>query len=192
MSDLPREVEDAALYFEVWLGRMMIAWADAESELYRVLVAYSGVSTAVGRALFSGTRASAMMDLLKNIAVNTAMEGDRKSDLLSTFEQLKSINTMRDHLAHHTTDSYSYTHEWKRVVANMRSKQIGVNKGYEIDAAVLEAMTIDLYEIVNRLNMHHGPRTGPFTPWLMQPDTGVQAPWLYKPPSPLQNWESPP
>lgn len=164
---------------------MMIAWADAEAEVYQVLVAYSGVTHAVGRALFSGSRARAMGEFIKNIAANTGMAEDRHQDLLRALAQLNSINSMRDHLAHHATGGYSYTPDWKRVVVNGRLAKISDSKGYEIDAAVLEAMTVDLYEIVNRLNMHHGPRTGPFMPWLMEPDTGVQAPWLYRPPPPM-------
>jgi hypothetical protein len=43
--------------FELSLGRFMIAWSDAETELYRALIQYSGVTHPVARAIFSGTRA---------------------------------------------------------------------------------------------------------------------------------------
>ena len=67
--------------FEKALGRFIIAWTDAETELYQILLSYSNVSHAVGRALFSGTRARGMMDFIRSIAHNTAMDYDRKKDL---------------------------------------------------------------------------------------------------------------
>lgn len=177
--------------FERSLGRFMIAWADTELELYRVLIAYSGVTKAVGRAIFSGTRASAMINLLRSIAHNTQMAADRKQDLDHVFPQLTAINTMRDHLAHHASDSYSYPKDdpFTRVVANMRSSRFGNNTGYELTSDTINAMTWDLYGIANHLNMHHGPRTGPFTPWRENSEIDAPTAWLYTPPQPIKNWE---
>src|SRR5688500_3306553 len=94
--------------FELALGRFIIAFADAEAELHRVLIHYSQVSDAVARALFSGTRAKGMIDFIRSIAHNSEMPAERREDLEHVFGQLAAINTMRDHLVHHASDSYSF------------------------------------------------------------------------------------
>lgn len=188
-EDRPAFGQDAI--FERALGRFMIAWADAESELYRTLVAYSGVTNAVARAIFSGSRAKAMMDFIKSIAHNTQMAAERKLDLDHVFPQMTAINTMRDHLAHHASDSYSYPKDdpFTRVVANRRSSRFGNNTGYELSADTLNAMTWDLYGIANHLNMHHGPRARAFTTWRENSEFDVPTAWLYTPPQPIKKWE---
>ena len=177
--------------FQLALGRFMIAWADAELELYRVLISYSGVTNPVARAIFSGTRAKAMMDFIRNIIHNTQLLGVRKADLDHVFPQMAAINTMRDHLAHHASDSYSFPKgdPFTRVIANVRSSRYGNNVGFEISSETINAMTWDLYGIANHLNMHHGSRTEPFTPWRENPEFDVPTAWLYTPPQPIQKWE---
>ncbi len=94
--------------FERALGQFMIAWADAEAELLRVLIHYTRVSKGIGRAIFSGTRAKAMIDFMRNVIHNEGMPENRASDLEHVFAQMVLINTMRDHLIHHVSDSYSF------------------------------------------------------------------------------------
>jgi hypothetical protein len=178
--------------FERALGRFMIAWADTEAELYRVLVQYTQVSDPVARALFSGTRAKAMMDFIKSIAHNTAMASDRREDIDYAFSQLSAINAMRDHLVHHASDNYSFDDPKKRIVANTRASRYGNAKGYEISVETIDAMTWDLYGIANHLNMHWGPREGPFRPWRENHDDDASTPWTYKPPQPIASWEENP
>lgn len=180
-------------HFERALGRMMIAWADVEAELYRVLVHYSGVSDAVARALFSGTRGSAAMAFIQSIAHNTGMESARRDDLDYVFEQAKAINTMRDHLAHHSSGtSIAFDDPMKRIVANTRASRYGKAQGYEIGADGIDAMTHDLHGIHNHLNMHWGPRTGPFRPWREDPNVDVPTVWSFKAPPPIAPFERAP
>lgn len=205
MSELPKteksireSVEDAFMgreqekLFERALGRFMIAWADTEAELYRVLVHYTEVSDPVARALFSGTRAKAMMDFIKSVSHNTAMAPDRREDIEYVFSQLSAINTMRDHLAHHASGSYSFDNPKKRIVANTRASRYGNAKGYEVGVETIDAMTWDLYGISNHLNMHWGPRQGPFTPWRENPEDVHSTIWTYKPLQPIPSWEASP
>ena len=205
MSELPEpgkslreRVEDAFTareqdgLFERALGRFMIAWADTEAELYRVLVQYAQVNDPVARALFSGTRAKAMMDFIRSIAHNTAMARDRKEDLEYVFSQLSAINTMRDHLAHHASDSYSFDNPKKRIVANTRASRYGNAKGYEVGVETIEAMTWDLYGISNHLNMHWGPRQEPFIPWRENSEDLRPTIWTYKVLQPIPSWEPSP
>jgi len=165
-------------------GRFMIAWADAEAELYRVLKAYAKVSDAVARAIFSGTRAGVMIDFIRAIAHNTEMPEDRRSDLEHVFRQMREINSMRDTLAHHASDSYGIDQAkpTDRLFTNSdRVSRYGNERIERISVETLNAMTEDLYGISNHLNMHWGPRTGPFRPWRENDKNDPPTPWLYKP-----------
>lgn len=166
----------------------MIAWADAESELYRVLNAYAEVSDAVARAIFSGTRARGMIEYIRGIAHNTKMAADRRTDLEHVFPQMIAINTMRDNLAHHATDSYGFdpAKPTMRVFTNSdRVSRYGNERLDLVSIEMLEAMTQDLYAIHNHLNMHWGrSRTGSFRPWRENDQNDPPTPWLYKPPQP--------
>jgi hypothetical protein len=174
--------------FERALGRLTIAWAEAEAELYRVLVNYSETRDPIARALFSGLRARDIVEYIRAIAHNTEMAADRVEDLEYVFEQLSAINTMRDHLVHHATDSFAYNDPKKRVVAKRKAKY-GFAVGYEIGAETIDAMTYDLYGIHNHLNMHWGPRTGPFRPWREESPDDPPTQWTYKPLNPVKQWE---
>ena len=178
--------------FERALGRFIVAFADTEAELRRVLIQYAQVSDPVARAIFSGTRAKAMIDFIRNIAHNTALSKDRQDDLDYVFSQLTVVNTMRDHIVHHASDSYSFNDPQKRIVANIRASRYGNAKGYEIGADTIDAMTWDLYGISNHLNMHWGSRDGAFTPWRENPEDQAPTAWTYKAPNPIPSWEKPP
>jgi|SRR5882757_1007061 len=174
--------------FERALGQFVIAFADAELELRRVLIHYSGVTNPVARALFSGVRAKGIVDFLNSIIENTAMPFDRRSDLEHVFEHLHRIIPMRDHLIHHVSDNYSFDVPGNRIVANARTTRIGKAKGYIVNAKTIRQMTWDLYGIMNSLNMHWSQRTEQFVPWSENHD-GVRSPWLYKQLQPIQSWE---
>jgi len=178
--------------FERALGRFIIAFADTEAELLKVLVKYSHVTDPVARALFSGSRAKGMIDFIRSIAHNSAMPADRRHDLEHVFSQLGAIITMRDHLVHHTSDSYSFDDPKRRIVANTRASRYGNSKGYEIGADTIDAMTSDLYGISNHLNMHWGPREGPFRHWRENPEDQTPTAWAYKSPNPIPSWEHAP
>jgi hypothetical protein len=178
--------------FERALGRFIIAFADAESELHKVLVQYSQVTDPISRALFSGTRAKGMIDFIRSIAHNSAMSADRRDDLEHVFVQFAAINTMRDHIVHHASDSYSCDDPKKRIVANTRASRYGNAKGYEIGTDTIDTMTWDLYGISNHLNMHWGPRQGPFRPWRENPEDDGPTAWAYKSLDPIPPWEKTP
>lgn len=193
MCDKTRnDVHEEEAKFEQSLGRFIIAFADAEAELRKVLIEYSQVADPVARALFSGTKAKGMIDFIRSIAHNTAMPADRRDDLEHVFVQLAAINTMRDHLVHHASDSYSFGDPTKRIVANTRASRYGNAKGYEIGADTIDAMTWDLYGISNHLNMHWGKREGPFRPWRENSEDQAATAWAFKSLNPIPNWEAAP
>lgn len=179
--------------FELALGKMIIAFSDAEAELHGVLVHYSGVSYEVGRALFSGERVDGMVAAISSIMENTNAPEDRRSDLEHVLPHFVAINTMRNHIIHYVSNSFSYKDDpTKRIVADKRKSKIGKAVIHEVGPEMLEVMTHDLYAIANHLNMHYGPRTGPFRPWQEIGQAVVPTPWTYKSPSPIDNQETSP
>ncbi len=182
-SPFPEE-EDENNYANA-LGHLTIAWASAEDELYRVLLKYALVSDAVGRAIFSGIRASVMMDFIRNIAHNTEMEKERIEDLEFVFMQMSAINTMRDRLVHFSTGSYSYpsSNPKQRVLTNhTRVSRYGKAFEHLVDPDTIDNMVVDLHTISNHLNQHWGPRDGSFRVW--EENQGERTTWLYKFPQP--------
>lgn len=178
--------------FALHYGHFMIAWADAEAELYKVLVHYCGITDAVARAIFSGTRAKGMIDYLKGIIHNAQIPQDRREDLEHIFPQLGAIGTMRDHLAHHASDSYNFAEDEpeKRIISNAeRVSRYGKEKANAVSHETLYQMTHDLYAIKNHLNQHWGPwRIGKaFTPWRENDQNDPPTPWLYKSPQPVDS-----
>lgn len=176
--------------FERAYGRFMIAWADAEAELYRVLCAYAEVSDDVARAIFSGTRAGTMIEHIRAIAHNTEMAQERVADLEHVFPQIAAINKARDLLAHYATNSYGFdpARPTFRAVTNAdRVSRRGKERFDWVGVETLEAMTADLHGIGNHLNMHWGRRLGPFRPWRENDPSDPATPWLYKSPQPASD-----
>ena len=172
---------DEADRFEKALGTLMLAWADAEQELYRVLVHYAGVSDAVGRAIFSGTRARTMMDYVNNIAHNVELAEDRKENLAALFSHLTTINSMRDKVVHHSSgNSIGYNDPETRALSNYRRvNRYDTHFVYGIGSKHLVQMTQDLYLIGHHLQMHWSSPADKFHAWTEEPADGSA--WLYKP-----------
>jgi len=168
--------------FERALGRFVMTYADAEAELYRVLVRYAEVSDAVARATFSGMRAKGMMDTIRAIAHNTKLDPARLTDLEFVFAQLASINTTRDQVVHFSsTQLLIWSETTSRVLTNVeRVRRYGGHFETQIGSKTLDAMTYDLQAICNHLNLHWGGlRSGPFKPW--EENAGEPTTWCYKP-----------
>lgn len=156
------------------------------------LTAYDRERNVVAAAVARATRVKAMVDFIRSIAHNTAMPQDQREDLEHAFLQLNAINSMRDHLAHYASASYSFKDPLMRVVANERASRYGNGKGYEVRTETIEAMIWDLYGIANCLNAHWGPRSGPFQPWRENPEDNGPLKWSYKSLQPIPAWEQAP
>jgi hypothetical protein len=171
--------------FESALGRFTLTWADAEAQLYRVLVRYAGVTDAVGRAIFSGTRAGAMMDYVRSIAHNTKLDAQRVDDLEFVFGQLKTINTMRDHVTHFgSAELLIWREPDKRVVSNVeRVSRIGKHFTKEVGSQTLDDMTFDLQGIINHLGRHWTSTTDAFFVW--EENKGEGTTWRFRPEQPI-------
>ena len=133
---------------------------------------------------FSGTRAKTMIGYISAIAHNTKMAADRWADLEHVFRQMMAINFMRDKLAHYASNSYGIDQAkpTDRLFTNCdRVSRYGKERSDRFSIETLKAMTEDLYGISNHLNMHWGPRTGPFLPWRENDPKDPPTAWLYKP-----------
>jgi hypothetical protein len=176
--------------FELELGRFTIRWAGIEHELYRVLRNYSGVTDAVGRALFGGCRARDFIKHIKNIAHNVRLDTARIADLEFVFPQLNAINDLRDKIIHQLDTSYIYPsgEPQKRVLTNSnRVTKYGAHFEYLIDPVVLKHMCSDLDIIHNHLNLHwghYGDLNGGFK---AHEDDVIGNKWHFKMPTDLKN-----
>jgi hypothetical protein len=174
-------VTDEADRFEKALGTLMLAWADAEQELYRVLVHYAGVSDAVGRAIFSGTRARTMMDYVNNIAHNVNLSVERKENLAAVFSHMTTVNSMRDRVVHYSSgNTIEYNDPETRALSNYRRvNRYDTHFIYEIGSKHLAQMTEDLYLIGHHLQMHWTSPAEKFQSWTEEPADGSA--WRCKP-----------
>jgi hypothetical protein len=176
-------VQQAEEDFAYALGRFIMAWSDTETELYRALLHYSGVSGDVGRAIFSGTRAKTMVNFIRAIVSNTKAPKARVDDLDFIFRQLNWINDARDRFVHFSSETMGYKRDdpTVRLLTN-RHRTSYVGKGYAlpVSAKTLEDMTWDLYGITNHLQMHFVPQPDGFHVW--EENEGERTTWRYKPP----------
>ena len=166
--------------FKSALGEFIMTWTDTENELYKTLLHYAGVRDAIGRALFSGTRARTMIDFIRAISHNADFGIPRTTDLEFVFEQMVAINTVRDRLTHFASSNLL---EWEepstRIITNA-SRVSRYNKHFveKLGSATLQEMTFDLQGIQNHLQRHWSPYTKTFTPW--QENAGEPTVWRYK------------
>ena len=140
------------------LGQLTLAWSDAESALYATLNHYAKVSDAVARSIFSGARARVMMDYIEAIAANTKMPAARRDDLKEVFAQTRTINTMRDMLAHHVDGSeqaFDPKDPTTRFLTNKRRiSRFEQIKEVLVGAKLIDQMCHDLNECCWRLIAH--------------------------------------
>ncbi len=185
LGDLSRKVAEEHEKFQTALGRLTLMWSDAESALYAVLRYYSGTSTEVARALFSGSRARTMMMYVESIAHNTRLAPDRTADLKEVFAQMKAINTMRDWLVHHVDGSVIEIPDNDPSVRSLtnthRTSRIGKGFRVRVSAVLLHQMCNDLQAICWHLLAHRD--TSPFVPW--KNSAGKTYAWEYVPPPPV-------
>ena len=144
--------------FQRSLGELFLTWADTEMWIYRILLHYAGISEAVGRALFSGTRAKPLMDMVRNVAINTNIDKSRRDNLDFVFSQIAGIGTMRDMLAHYGSTSYTwadtFTPQERWLTNAFRVNKYEKTKMYIIGSAHLVAMLGDLRKAMVYLERH--------------------------------------
>lgn len=162
-------------------GRFMLAWTDAEAELYLVLRHYAKVSDPIARAIFSGVRASGMIDFVRSIAENTELTGPRMDDLNFVLPQIKTIGTQRDHIVHFTySNSFGWdTEPQRRRISNaLRANRYTNTWVKKINSHHLDDMTADLSRIQHHLQHHWIPWEDGFVAWQENPNERTT--WRHK------------
>jgi hypothetical protein len=176
------KITESDAKFTAAFGRFVMTWADTEAELYRVLRHYAGVDDAIARAIFSGTRADAMMKFILAILHNTKPDPARVADLKFLFPQIAAINTIRDRLVHYAQANASlWLDEQTRTISNIdRVSRYGNHYIEDISAQTLADMTYDFNGICNHLNVHWSSKDRAFSVW--EENSGEVTKWLYKSP----------
>ena len=170
------------------LGELTLTWSDLETVLFKLLKHYACVNDAVGRAVFSGTRAKAAMNFIRAIADNTDMDATRKVDLEEIFSQVTAINTMRDFVVHHVDGSeqeFEDDNPAERVLTDeLRASRKKNAKLVYIGSSAILAMREDCLECCWRLHAHWKQPAERFVPG---PGAGgVRNTWKFKPPQPTR------
>ncbi|MDB5810441.1 MAG: hypothetical protein JWN94_2563 [Betaproteobacteria bacterium] len=164
--------------FTFALGVFVQVWADVEAELYRVLVHYAGLKDEAARAIFSGTRASGMVNYLNGIIHNSDLPQLRVDDLNYVLPQITAINTLRDRVVHFSYGSViTYDKDGNRVITDQpRVSRYGKHFVWVVGPHTLQSAISDLHLIHHHLNQHWHQKD-PFRPWKLQ---GEPTRWLYK------------
>jgi hypothetical protein len=142
------------------VGRFVLAWAEAEAHLYRVLLHYAKVDEAIGRSIFTGARARTMIEMIERISVNTGMPKEQAEHLRYLFAQMGTINTMRDRVAHHGELTFvlfpmEHGHEGYQFIHNkQRAARAAASFIHKLDQTTFLNMTIDLSKVREGLTRH--------------------------------------
>lgn len=184
-EELFRLADEEHMQFQRAIGGLTLAWSDTESALYAVLLHYSKVSQEVGRAIFSGARADAMIKFIRAIAHNTNMEKARLDDLDDVFGRINTIGSMRNFIVHHVSGSlqeFDDDDPTARVIEERRTSRAGNEQRVMIGSENIDAMSADLAACCWRLVAHPDIYNEPFRPH--HGPNGKPHTWLYKPLSP--------
>lgn len=161
--------------FVYQLGLFVLTFKRAEDALYRTLLAYSGVSAGVGRAIFSGSRMSEMSKYLLAILENTPVSNPQGEHLKWLLAQFTAINTERAALVHYATGDVAVS--GVRVTTDRASREKNILT-YRVSADEVQGLTSDLQTIALHLTLHS--RSGAWSP----PPADWPIAWLYKPRQP--------
>ncbi|MCW5634731.1 MAG: hypothetical protein KIT17_15455 [Rubrivivax sp.] len=174
--------ESAAFYAAV--GRMVLAFSDAEHSLYLTLLMYAGMPSNVGRAIASGMRASVLGGALRALIENDIIPPERAADLRPLLDHLGTLNTARDFIAHYgSTRVLFFDDENKIHISNVgRLNKPAKDRGLAFDARGIDLISGDLRAIDLRLERHRKPRWKQSEPLPPLPDA---RPWRYTQPEPV-------
>lgn len=169
-----QEIHSEGEAFKSALGEMSMTWAEAEYNVYEVLLHYAQVPHSIGRAIFSGDRADTMKSKILAIAENTGLAEPMLADLKFALAQLATLNTARNRLMHHVTPAWSTYPKIspKRLIADARQARGDQFRAFAMDSKMVLAMAADLVRIIKHLQRH---LKEPFKPHL-PPDATT---WLY-------------
>lgn len=176
--------------YHLALGRFIEAFANTEHWLTRVLWDIAKVDEPTGRAIFSGTRASGAIPFIRRI--HEARNATLEANLQRAFEQLATINTMRDRVVHWGLSVEGTALFDAQLVVSNKHIAHSPDKllSFPISDGILDDMTADLVTIIHAFRVHL------ISQW---EDTDVKAellrgqaqialaPWRYRSSAPASN-----
>lgn len=162
------------------LGAFVQAFAAVEATMHGALRRFCGITSAVARSIFSGTRAEAAKQLITRIMDTKNLDSAMRSELKYVFNQLGVINSARNEIIHHGTQFEGEQFTVSNALLAHLPERI---RELEVSPKILEFMTADL----NKITLH-------ILVCLMRLDSSesehffrnhlapiLQRPWLYKP-----------
>jgi hypothetical protein len=156
-----------APYYEA-LGRFVDMFANVESAMAFTLWHYAKTPRHIARAVFSGVRIDAAIDLINRLIAVTDVSADLQKDLNYVFPQLKIINKARNDIYHYgasgTTRLKALTEDRVRT--------------FPVSSSILNDMSADLNKIILHLYTGH-MGLHPLLPTARL--AILQDPWRHKP-----------
>ena len=164
---------------EYWysLGRFVHAFAIAEDVVSNILWIESNTTARMSRALFSGTRMRAAIDLIKRIHEE---QGRTLDPLLArAFPKLAEINTVRDKILHHG----HHVHGSSVLVADDERTIVKKATAFLVSAPDLEAIRTDTLTATACLSLYWQMKRYPNHVRKIENNRRVASrQWLYKSP----------
>lgn len=163
------------------LGIFVSVFAQMESYLFVNLILMAGVSLEVGRATFSGTRAKEAISYIRRIYAVKQLSIEIRNIMEPCFEQITSINEIRNYLMHYGTNFIQGQLKTTNAVrAYLPDKEIA----YDISPGLLHDMSSDIMQVLaaigycNDVLLQKTPDVVPIEAMKAQ-----QRSWLYRLPA---------
>jgi hypothetical protein len=170
------------------LGDFVAMFSRAEVAVQLVLRYYAGLPANRAHILFSGTRADAGIDLIKNLAAEREASKEDLDELTYVFAQLRAINTTRNAILHYGAQSVAEGEAYvRKAIEGVDETKMKVTV-FPISAGTLKQMSADLQKIIVHLFIGHMGRpslkSASAKSWIARV---FAAAWLYKPSQPNQS-----
>ncbi|MGH6921925.1 MAG: hypothetical protein ACREJ0_30015 [Geminicoccaceae bacterium] len=171
------------------LGLFMEEFAKTEGFLRMLLFHYAQVSGSVGKAAFPSTSVDQTITLISNITLVNDPGEPRRSDLDVVFQQLKSINQVRNSIVHFLPLD-GIPGDVRHLTNAMRALTEKHRRDIAVCATMLTEMTDDLQKVQAHIWYHLSfDRIPEFAVAML--DEVRRPPWRYQAPRQIKGTKSP-
>jgi hypothetical protein len=166
-----------APYYEA-LGRFVDMFAHVESAMAFTLWHYAKTPRNIARAVFSGVRVDAAIDLINRLIITavTDVSEDLQKELNYVFPQLKIINTARNDIYHYGVSGIA--DGTLGVTTRLKALTEDRVRTFPVSSSILNDMSADLDKIILHLYTGH-MGLHPLLPTARL--AILQDPWRHKP-----------
>jgi hypothetical protein len=179
--------KEEARYFEA-IGRFIVAYAAAESNLHAVARKLSGLKDDKARVLFAGMRLGDVVSRTRGLLRISKRKPSIRADIEACLTQLDVIGTERDKLVHRYL--YALPGKGIRLSNEMTAKSLVTAEEHVFSEQDLLKLQLDCYSIVLRLSHVCYPAFRQ-TVLYKESKQALYAPWQYKPASPKTQTSNP-